>query len=439
WKEVLGIDSVGIQDNFFELGGHSLKAMYLVAKIQKEMQVTVTLKDIFTHPTIEQLVNRVQKLDKSKHSSIPQAKIKELYPVSSAQKRLYVLDQLEEASISYNMPSVLTVKGEFDRVVFEKAINALISRHESLRTSFEMVEEKPAQRIHSKVEFEVRYDKKEKHELETLASSFIQPFDLSQAPLLRVNLIEITQDEHLLFLDMHHIISDGMSMNILIQDFIQLYEGNKLADLRIQYKDVVEWQQGQQATEERQKQEQYWLAQFEGDIPVLELPTDYARPAMQSFEGETIEFYWNKNLTQKINKLAQETNTTLYMVLLAAYMTLLSKYTGQEDIIVGSPVAGRKHADVESIMGMFANTLPMRNRPEGSKSFFTFLEEVKETTLQGMENESYPLEELIDKLNLTRDTSRNPLFSVLFNVLNMEREEIILEDLSFQPYSIENR
>ncbi|WP_240903879.1 non-ribosomal peptide synthetase, partial [Chengkuizengella sediminis] len=439
WEKVLGVDGIGIQHNFFEMGGHSLKAVQLISIIQKEMEVSVSLKDIFEHPTIIQLAKCLQQLDKLQMKSLRQAETREVYPTSSAQKRLYVLQQLEGADKSYNMPSVMEIKGDLNRARFEKAIYGLISHHESLRTSFEVVEGEPVQRIHSEIDFEISYKKAEELELGTLTSAFVQSFDLTEAPLLRVSLIEINKEKHFFLLDMHHIISDGTSMNILLQDFVQLYEGNELPSLRVQYKDFAVWQDELFTTGQMEKQKQYWLTQFADELPVLNLPTDYTRPPMQSFEGDHLDFRLNQTVTSKLKQMAIQTNTTMYMIMMAAYTTLLYKYTGQEDIIVGSPVAGRNHTDIEPIMGMFVNTLAMRNAPKGHKSFQSFLEEVKENTLQGIENDSYPLEELIENLDLQRDTSRNPLFNVMFNMLNMEFEDMKLESLSMHSYPLENK
>ncbi|NBI31206.1 non-ribosomal peptide synthetase, partial [Chengkuizengella marina] len=439
WEEMLGKKGIGVQDNFFDLGGHSLKAVQMIWKLQKEMGISVTLKNIFIHQTIEKLVKEAEQFDKRKFISIPKIEENEVYTLSSSQKRLYVLHQIENASVSYNMPSILILKGEFNRVRFEGAIESLIRRHESLRTSFELVNGEPVQRIHKEINVECNEQHIEKHELDSFVSQFIQPFNLYQAPLFRVNLMYVDKQEHILFFDMHHIISDDISMNILIQDFAQLYEGKELPELRIQYKDFAKWQNGQSASTEMENQKQYWLDHFADDIPILELPTDYTRPVIQSFEGKTIEFHWDQTVVDKLNKLAKETNTTLYMILLAAYTTLLFKYTGQEDIIVGSPVAGRRHSDLEPIIGMFVNTVAMRNKPEAHKPLRTFLEEVKENTLKAIENESYPLEELIEKLDIQRDTSRNPLFSVMFNMLHMEKKELELKNLNFITYPMESK
>ncbi|NBI31018.1 non-ribosomal peptide synthetase [Chengkuizengella marina] len=438
WEEGLGVDKIGIKDNFFELGGHSLNAVQIVSKVQKKLGIQLSLTDIFTNTSIEKLVKRIEELDERDYSPISQVVFKEVYSLSSAQKRMFVLQQLE-SSTSYNLPSVLRIKGNLERNRFEYVLNSLIKRHESLRTSFEMMGGEPVQRIHDKINLDITYKNVVRQEVDQVVSSFIQPFDLSQAPLFRVNLMQIDTDEYIFLFDMHHIISDGTSMNILIKDFVQLYEGNSLSELHIQYKDFAAWQIEQTSTDRMKIQKQYWLERFSDEIPVLNLPTDYIRPVMQSFEGDRIDFHWGKNITNNLTRLAKETDSTLYIVLLTAYTTLLSKYTGQEDIIVGSPVAGRTHPDIESVMGMFVNTLAMRNAPEGHKTFKNLLEEVKMNVLCAIENESYPLEELIESLNLQRDTSRNPLFSVLFNMLNVELREMNREGLSFTPYPIENK
>ncbi|WP_281944493.1 non-ribosomal peptide synthetase, partial [Paenibacillus tyrfis] len=241
-------------------------------------------------------------------------------------------------------------------------------------------------------------------------------------------------DRHLLLIDMHHIISDGVSMGILTKEFIRLYEGDQLPPLRIQYKDYAAWQQGEVHSRRLRKQEAYWLETFRGEIPVLDLPTDYKRPSIQSFKGNTLEFVLDKQMSEGLRQFAAQTGSTLFMVLLAAYTTLLSRYSGQEDIIVGTPIAGRPHADLEPILGMFVNTLAIRNVPAGEKTFHDYVQEVKESALRAYENQDYPFEELVDKLDVARDLSRSALFDTMFVLQNTEQEELDIEGLKFSPY-----
>ncbi len=307
----------------------------------------------------------------------------EYYPLSSAQKRLYLLNQLEGMKTSYNITSIYKIQG-LDKDKFEEVVKKLVKRHEAFRTSFEMIDGEMVQRIHDDLEFEIDYISNLENEkrVDEILKEFIRPFDLSKAPLFRVGLIDDGDQEFLVF-DMHHIISDGTSMEILVKDFVSFYTGTEPADLRIQYKDFAIWQNDLVDSEVIKKQEEYWVERFE-DAPVLNMPIDYPRPAVMSFEGETISFRFEKELTEQLNKLANQNGATLYMVLLAAYNVLLSKYTGQEDIVVGSPIAGRPHADLKNIIGMFVNTLVMRNTSEGGVSFGEFLAWSKKMHLQPM-------------------------------------------------------
>ncbi len=443
WSDILGIEKVGIKDNFFAIGGHSLKATAVVAEIYKEFNVELSLREVFKAPTIEELAKCISGADQSIYSSIKAVNTREYYPLSSAQKRLYLLNQLEEMKTGYNISNVFKIQGNFDKERFEEVVAKLVKRHDAFRTSFELIDGEVVQKIHNDLEFEVDYVKTDSVNLTTI-KEFIRPFDLSKVPLLRIGLIEDETQRYLVF-DMHHIISDGTSMGILINEFVSLYTENKLADLRIQYKDFALWQNDLFNSDIIRSQEKYWLERFDqGEIPVLNLPTDYPRPSVMSFEGETTSFTIDTELTGKLNKLVNENGATLYMVLLASYNILLSKYTGQTDIIVGSPIAGRPHADLKNIIGMFVNTLAMRNMLQGDLVFIEFLAHVKENALAAYENQDYQFEILVDKLELRRDLSRNPLFDTMFVLQNMQVSNFQLqqaeqkgESLSFVPYRFE--
>ncbi|WP_144028931.1 non-ribosomal peptide synthetase, partial [Paenibacillus tyrfis] len=439
WQEVLGIGKVGIRDNFFEIGGHSLRATVLVARIHKELHSSIALREVFQSSTIEQMAQLIEERDTLTYSSIPLIEERAYYPVSSGQKRLYLLSHLEGGEISYNMPEIMTVEGALDRDRLENVFQQLIQHHETLRTSFELIDGQPVQRVHASVPFKVEYAQVGHEQLEHHIRGFIRAFDLSQAPLLRVGLVELEQDRHLLLFDMHHIISDGVSVGIMVHEFGRLYEGNELPSLRIQYKDYAAWQLSEIQSERVSRQEAYWLDAFKGELPVLDLPTDYVRPTLQSFEGNRFEFTIDNQRSSGLRKLAAETGSTLYMVLLAIYTSMLHKYAGQEDIIVGTPIAGRPHADLESMIGMFVNTLAIRNFPSGEKTFYDYVLEVKETALRAYDNQDYPFEELVDKLNVKRDLSRNPLFDTMFVLQNAEPGDHELEGLQFKSYPHEHQ
>jgi amino acid adenylation domain-containing protein len=429
WSEVLEIDksSIGIHDNFFEMGGHSLRATILAGRVHKAFNVKVPLAEIFKIPTINGISEYLKKAKGERYTAITIAEKKEYYPLSSAQKRLYVLQQMDLNSIGYNMPEVMVMEGQMNKGKFEDTFRKLIERHESLETSFEMAADKPVQRIHQDIHFEIEYFDLEKSrvdvkvEAEKMINSFVKPFDLSKAPLLRVSLIKIKNNEHLLLLDVHHIISDGVSEDILTYDFLRLYSGIKLPTLKIQYKDYSEWQN--EESESLKQQEKYWLSEFEDGVPALNIPTDYPRPQIKSFEGSRFVFEMDKENVKNLEEIALDTGTTLYIVLLAIYHILLFKISGQQNIVIGTPVAGRWKTDLEQIVGMLVNTLPLKNNVEPEQSFIEFLEKVKEKTLNAFENQNYQFEEMVDKLSVERDMSRNPIFEVMFSFEKWDANE----------------
>ncbi|MCY8346954.1 amino acid adenylation domain-containing protein, partial [Bacillus haynesii] len=407
-------------------GGHSLKATALVSRIAKAFGVQVPLKEIFAKPTLEELAAVIQELDESPYAAIEPADKQDTYPVSSAQKRMYVLQQLDEDGTGYNMPAVLKLTGSLDRARLDEVFRQLIRRHESLRTSFETgADGEPVQRIHDDVPFTLI-------ELAS-AEDFVCPFQLQEAPLFRAALVKEAEESHLLLVDMHHIISDGVSVGTLIHEFSELYDNRTLDPLRIQYKDYAVWQKAFKKGEAYKRQEAYWLKQLDGELPVLDLPADNARPAVRRFAGDHVSFSLDADTSAGLYKIARDNGCTLYMVLLAAYSTLLARLSGQEDIIIGSPIAGRPHKDLEPVIGMFVNTMVMRTYPTENKRFTDFLRDVRQTALEAFEHQDYPFEELVDRLDVVRDMSRNPLFDAMLVVQNMEHQELLLNGLHIQP------
>ncbi|OAB44753.1 non-ribosomal peptide synthetase [Paenibacillus glacialis] len=434
WGQMLGLNEIDIDDEFTQLGGHSLNAITMTKKILSDMQVEISLSAVFQYPTIKELAQHLIGSEKSEYTAIQPAPVQPWYPLSSAQKRLFVVHQLEGSSLSYNMPDVMFIEGSLSRARFEEAFRKLIARHDTLRTSFEIVDDSPVQRIHPEVSFTVEYVQASLDEVEETIRSFVREFDLQLAPLLRVGLIQIDTDRHILLFDTHHIISDGASVMIMMAEFVKLYNGVEDVPLRIQYKDYAVWQQQEMKSEQMKKQEAYWLEAFRTGGPVLDLPTDYARPAVRSFQGETIEFVISSQRAEGLKQLAAQTGSTLFMALLAVYKTLLFKYSGQEDIVVGTPIEGRSQADLEPMIGMFVNTLAIRNQPSAEKSFIAFLQEMKATALQAYENQDYPFEELVNKLNMKRDLSRNPLFDTMFILQNSDQQELSIDGLRVKSY-----
>ncbi len=437
WQNVLGVERIGINDNFFELGGNSLNAINIITKIHKQLELEVKLTEIFKHPVLIELAKCIKYLDKNIYTEILPVEEKEYYEVSSAQKRLYVLSQLDPKSINYNIPGAMVIEGKLDVEKFEDSFVKLINRHEALRTSFDLIDGQPVQKINSYITFNIPVVKTEESKIKEVISGCLKPFDLAQAPLLGVELLKIDDDKHIMLFNAHHIIFDAISMSILTKEVAYLYEGKKLSDLKIQYKDFSAWNNELLKSDKIKKQKEYWVNRFSGVIPVLSIPTDYERPSVQSFDGDRITFKTDKDMQHGLNSIAQFVDATLYMVLLAAYNILLYKYTGQEDIIIGSPVAGRNHSDLEGIFGMFVNTLAIRNYPAEDKTFIEFLLQVKENCLGAFENQDYQFEELVEKLDIKRDLSRNPLFDTMFTLQNTGNIKINISDLKFTQYNFE--
>lgn len=451
WAEALGYSEIDIYEDFYELGGDSIIASSIANMLSKEMGAVISTADVLEYTTIEEMADYLEReygKEASKERSftyIEPVEKREYYPASSAQKRLFVLGQLKDIDTCYNMPGVMVIEGDLDQQHLEEAFKTLVRRHETLRTSFATVDGEIVQVVKEDIDFEVEYFKpeaineSEEEEIRNMMKSFVKPFDLGKAPLLKVGLAKMEKDRHVMMFDMHHIISDGTSMAILVREIIDLYNGRELPELRIQYRDFSEWQNRMLHSQTIKKQEEYWLKRFEGEIPLLDMPYDYPRPAVKSFAGDKLDFVIGKELTSEANRLAREAGTTLYMVLMAVYNILLSRYSNQEDIVVGSPIAGRPHPDLENIIGMFVNALPMRNRVEADKSFVNFLHTVKENALEAYENQDYQFEMLVEKLNLEVKPGRGPIFDVAFVLQNMRMPKIEINDLKFVPLRDESK
>lgn len=443
---IMGFDGMDVYDNFFELGGDSIIAMKAVNELNRRTGLDIKVTDLLRHPTVREfsehldvkypekeksLENECAGRTKGKYKFIGMADEREYYPVSSAQKRLFVLNKMDPSSMAYNVSQVMEIQGALDRQRVRDAFSELVKRHEGLRTSFHMENGIPVQVVHPHPDFDIACMESDENNIETYVRSFFRPFDLGKAPLLKAALIRLNENKHMLLFDIHHIISDAVTIGIIIREFISFYEGREkdLPELEICYKDFSVWQNGYFKSEELKNQEKYWLDTFKGELPVLDLPADFTRPPVKSYEGDILAFRLGRELTLCLKKLAGKTDTTPFMLLLATYNILLAKYAGQEDIIVGTPIAGRNHPQVSDIIGIFINTLVMRNYPSSGKSFREFLNEVKINALKAYENQDYPFEELVEKLNLQRDLSREPLFDTMFNYQNADNTEVHMEHL----------
>ncbi|MCP4132711.1 MAG: amino acid adenylation domain-containing protein, partial [bacterium] len=451
WTGILKVKKISVDDNLFDIGSNSLQAMIAALQIRKIFDIETEIKDIFKNPTIQKLAARISHLktgpSPKKNHTVPvqRAPQQEYYPLSSAQKRIYFLQQLEPGSTHYNIASLTRIEGDIDRARLESAFRKIIERHESLRTGFEIVNNQPVQKIHDTSIINnidntlINYIDCTKNVDEYIKQG-VKPFNPAKPPLIRFTVMRTNhagmEPVHFLLIDMHHIISDGLSIEILKKEISCIYNGQPLEKIYLQYKDYAVWQNLLSNPANKGWNEtcrEYWVNRLSGEIPVLPLPVDYPRPSVQSFEGQNLEFITGNHLTQKLKQVAHQNNSTLYMLLLAAYAVLLYKYTGQEDIIVGCPVANRTDADLFPIVGMFVNTLPLRNYPKGKKKFNNFLREVTEQTLNDFKHQDYQLEELVANLEIERDPARNPLFDTVLLLHNMDKEVIHLDNTPAAP------
>ncbi|MDQ1355233.1 MAG: hypothetical protein QG657_5543, partial [Acidobacteriota bacterium] len=366
---------------------------------------------------------------------------KEYYPLTSVQKRLFALHRFESSSTVYNVSSIKLLEGPLDKNQVEYAFKTIVKRHEVFRTSFITLAGDAIQRIHKAgdILFEVTYietvSNPDESETRNLINRCIKPFDLGKAPLLRVILLKLSANKHILMYDTHHIIADGNSKGILAREFIELYNGETLPGLKAQYKDFSVWQQSERVQAIIKRQELYWSKEFKGEIPTLHLPTDYPRPAQKNYEGSSLPFKIAQKETTALKTLALKTNNTLFTVLLAIYNVLLAKISRQEDITIGIPAAGRNHRGLDNMIGMFVNTLALRNFPTQEMPFEDFLKQVKQRTLDVFENQDYPFEDLVNKVVKHRDLGRNPIFDVFFsfNYPGISRE--VEENFSDEGFS----
>jgi amino acid adenylation domain-containing protein len=448
WEDLLGREHISVKDNFFDLGGHSLKATRLTSQIHKEFQVKVELKDLFRQVVLEDQARLIDHAAPKTFTYISPAPLASFYPLSSSQHRLYILSQLEEGNVAYNMPGVYVFEGKLDIPAFRNALNALLTRHESLRTTFRENESGEVMQYINPLPanvLEIGEVDDETQLNDILNTVFMQPLDLDKGPLLRAALYGITTDRWVFFYVMHHIISDGWSMEIIIRELVQLYNdyhhGNEpsLPPLRIHYKDYAVWQQEQLLPDIINTHRVYWLQQLSGELPVLELPTDRPRPAVKTYQGGMITRNLDAGLVTAFKALLHEQACTLFMGALAAVNVLLHRYTNQYDLITGTPVAGRLHADLEDQIGFYLNTLALRTRLNEGGNFATLLSDVKQLTLDAFEHQEFPFDALVEALpQLRPDLSRSPIFDVMVAVQqpNINHSDTVarMAGLSVLPY-----
>ncbi|RYZ35479.1 MAG: amino acid adenylation domain-containing protein, partial [Myxococcaceae bacterium] len=456
WRELLGVAQVGIHDDFLELGGHSLLATQAISRIRAALGVELPLRALFEAPTVAALALRVEAARAKESPAVPPLKPAERngpLPLSFAQQRLWFLEQLEPQGALYNIPSLLKLEGPLDVAALEHAFNALIHRHEGLRTTFHAEDGKPFQRIDAAPVFplgvvdlrNLEAAGREREAWRLAREAAQRPFDLTRGPLLRVTLLRTGDAEHLMLLSMHHIVSDGWSAGVLVRELVALYAARieqrdaVLPELPLQYADYAVWQRAWLQGGALEEQVGWWRRELEGAPAALELPTDKVRPAKSTALGGSVSVRWSKALSEGLRALGRREGATPFMVLLAVWQVLLSRYSGQDDISVGTPVAGRTQAEVEGLIGLFLNTLVLRTRMAPADRFRDVLGRVKETTLGAFAHQQVPFERLVDALRPERDLGRTPLFQAML-VLNTEVDiALTLRDLTLRRLDLENQ
>jgi amino acid adenylation domain-containing protein len=453
WQDILKRQPVGIKDNFFDIGGHSLKATQVVSRIYKDMNAVITLAAIFASPTIEELARVIKNTEENVYEEIPVAPWKEYYDASHAQKRLWVLDQLEENQVAYNMSGAKVLKGAVDRPALEKTFRTLLQQHEILRTTFILAGEELKQKVHDTHNFpfackyiDLRNDADKTTTARRIAEEDAQTgFDLKKGPLLRASLLQLDDEEHLFIFSMHHIISDGWSMDVLMREMQLLYEAyrngqkNPLQSLRIQYKDYTYWQNKLLQQKGNRDLREFWMQQFSGKIPVLSLPADFQRPQVKTYNGDAVSVLIGKEQADGLQELGRKNGASLFMLLMAAIETLFYRYTRQQDIVVGIPISGRDHKDLEGQIGLYANTLALRVRFAAGESFEKLVQTVKQEAINAYANSLYPFDKLVEDLGLQPDRSRSPLFDVMIVQQTMgldNEEEQQVQNVEVEDYQI---
>ncbi|NVJ26526.1 amino acid adenylation domain-containing protein, partial [Myxococcus sp. AM011] len=454
WKELLRLEHVGVHDDFFELGGHSLLATRLVSRIRSTFQVELPLRALFESSTLSALAARLESSLKAGQGvwlpPLTRAPRTDGLPLSFAQQRLWFLHQLEPGSVVYNIPGALRLTGVLDSTALQHALRELVRRHESLRTCFPSANGQPSQHIHEPAPFAlpvVDLSSREDREAEVrrLAEEEAHtPFALERGPLLRASLLRLGEHEHVLLLNMHHIVSDGWSMDVLVREMAALYKAScagqpsPLPELPVQYADYSVWQRSWLRGETLDTQLSWWREHLEGAPATLELPTDRPRPAVQSYRGATTPVHLPRELSEALKAACQQEGVTPYMALLAGWQLLLSRYSGQDDITVGSPIAGRRVAELEGLIGFFVNTLVLRARLNPRANFRELLAQVRQSTLVAFEHQDVPFEKLVEELAPKRSLSHSPLFQVSFTLQNTPASALSLPGLSLRLMELQS-
>ena len=456
WAEVLEVPDVGVSDDFFALGGHSLLLARIASRIRESFQLELPLRALFEAPTLAALAERIEAARRTTEGTedVPLVSVLRTgaLPLSFAQERLWFFDQMEPGSAAYNIPRALQLKGPLDIKALQESLDVIFARHEVLRLIFLSENGKPKLSfaepgIHEISVFDLSQLPADKHEekaRELIAKETQRPFDLTRGPLLRLALVRLDVEDHVLVLTMHHIVSDGWSIGIVLRELASLYNSittgsdQSLPELQVQYADFAVWQRQYLSAIGLEKQLEFWRAQLEGAPAVINLPADRPRSAVRGFRGERHLLTVSKEVADGLKKIARAESATLFMVLLTAFQLLLSCLTRDDDIVVGSPTAGRNRAETESLIGYFVNTLVLRTKFAADPNFCEAVRRVRETTLAAYSNQDVPFENLVEQLRPLRSLKFNPLFQVWFVLQNTLVEQREWHDLTVQSIDLES-
>ena len=448
WEEFLCMPRIGIYDNFFSLGGHSLKAIRIIHRIEKDIKAVVHLKDIFSYPTIAEL-SVVLNAGSSSAKDIPLAAQSDIYVLSSSQRQLWMNDQIGDSGNAYNITGCYELRGGLDARRLIESIGFLVDRHEILRTTFLSQEGIPYQKLHSRasIGFQVEYSDLSNSSTLPSMEDLVEEerelvFDLSRGPLVSARLIRLPDNRYVLVMTFHHIICDGWSVDVLVLDLLRLYRGDSISPLRIQYKDYSVWQQGRLGGSDYESARRYWHDQFSEGIPLLDLPTVHSRPKERVYEGSVRRYGLGATLSEALRSGSRQQGVSLFMLMLSILKGILYRYTGQEDIVIGTALAGRSERELENQVGFYVNTIALRTPLSGGWSFSRLVEEVKRVVLDGSRHECYPFDVLVEELNVLRDPGRHPVFDVMAVMQNtsveasmnqqLEGVEVIRHDLDWR-------
>jgi amino acid adenylation domain-containing protein/thioester reductase-like protein len=431
WQEVLKRELVGIDDNFSAIGGQSLKAAFLLARMEKQLGVRVGMAYFYAGPTIRQVADAFKPSDEPEEDLFEPAPVADFYPLTPSQGQLFVLSRMESVGTSYNVPVHLVFTGKLDTAKLSKALQGVVERHESLRTSFRLQDNDPVQTVQSSVRMMNRMEAAEEASVERLAVEFIRPFNLENPPLFRALLIETGPDRHHLLLDLHHIVCDGVSVAILLRDLNALYRGDMLEPLALQSKDYAVWHKKLAGSRRFEEMGAFWRDLFRDPQP-SELQTDRPRGVSTDFNGEECQFVLDRDLYGETLKYVRQSGCTLHILMMSVLHLLVGRYTRQEDVITGTTMAGRTRDEVKDIIGMFVNTVPVRSFPKSDSTFNEFLKSMRSTMLEIHENQIYPLERVYESLKLRRGAGRHPLFDINFILQNVEGAGFSFEGLAVE-------